>query len=136
MTARKNGVKYPKTGIRDPKPGTKPPETAEFDWPQWTRAATSRAELVRLALVANQRHEVIAKHFGFTPNAVYYYKRLIQNPPATKKKRPRRRSDTQKRIFARRNLVRVLARKTLKAVGDPEETHVAKSVPSSPCSRH
>jgi hypothetical protein len=107
MTARKKGRKNSKTGM-------KPPETTDFDWPLWTRAAESRAELVRLALAANQHPTVIAKHCGFTPNAVYYYKRLIDNPPS-EEKRSRPPSDTQKKIAARRNLVRGLAKKTLKA---------------------
>jgi hypothetical protein len=109
MTARKRGIKKPTTGINTQK-------TTDFDWPLWTRAAESRAELVRLALAANQHPTVIAKHCGFTPNAVYYYKRLIDNPPS-EEKRSRPPSDTQKRIAARRNLVRSLAKKTVKAEG-------------------
>jgi hypothetical protein len=58
-----------------------------------------------------------------TRTGVYYYKSLMANPPSAKK-RSRRRSDTQKRIFARRNLVCVLAKKKVKAPGDPEGTRV------------
>jgi hypothetical protein len=54
---------------------------------------------------------------------VYYYKRLIDNPPS-EEKRSRPPSDTQKRIAARRDLVRVLAKKTLKAAQDTEGTRV------------
>jgi transposase len=123
MTARKKGIKKTKTGRNAPKTDTQPPETTEFDWQWWTRAAKNREALVRLALAANQHPTAIAKHCGFTRNAVYYYKSLMANPPS-EKKRSRRRSDTQKRIFARRSLVRVLAKKTVKAPGDPEGTRV------------
>jgi hypothetical protein len=51
MTARKKGVKKPKTGRNAPKTGTQHPETTE---PWWTRAAKNREDLVRLALAANQ----------------------------------------------------------------------------------
>jgi transposase len=123
MTARKKGVKNPKPGRNAPKTGTQHPETTEFDWPWWTRAAKNREDLVRLALAANQHPTAIAKHCGMTRTGVYYYKSLMANPPS-EKKRSRRRSDTQKRIFARRNLVRVLAKKKVKAPGDPEGTRV------------
>jgi hypothetical protein len=116
MTARKRGIKTSKTGM-------KPPETTDFDWPRWTRAAEPREDFVCLALAANQHPTVIAKHCGFTPSALYYYKRLIDYPPS-EKKRSRSPSDTQKRIVARRNLVRILAKKTVKAAQDTEGTRV------------